>query len=95
MIDAHEGLAIQLGGDIFADLPVAEGVFDIVGVGGRGGVDLQLQGQDDRLELIGPIPGVRANHGGELQIAQVDGVEVPGGRGGRHRRRVSQRVRSD
>ena len=79
MFEAVEYLAVQVGGYVFADFAVAGGLVDVVCRAGGFGVDLELEGDDDGLEFTGAVPGIGANDRGEVQIAEVDGVEFAGG----------------
>ncbi|MCJ1269780.1 hypothetical protein MMC22_009673 [Lobaria immixta] len=76
VVDAGKGPAVQLSDDLFADLAVAEGVPNVIRAAGGAGVDLELDRQHDGLRFIRSIPGIGADHGGQLQIAQVNGVEL-------------------
>lgn len=74
MLEVIESLAVQLRGDFLGHLAIAEGIIDIIGGAGGGGIDLDPDVEDDGLDFVFSAPGIRTDDGGDVEIAEVDGV---------------------
>lgn len=74
MLEVIESLAVQLRGDFLGHLAIAEGIIDVIGGARGGGIDLDPDVEDDGLDFVTSAPGIRTDDGGDVEIAQVDGV---------------------
>ena len=96
MLEVAESLAVQLRGDLLGHLAIAEGIVDVIGGAGGGGIDLDPDVEDDGLDFVFSAPGIGTDDGGDVEVAQVDGVElrrVDGSHGRRGFHRVSRIAR--
>ena len=82
MVDGNEFLAFGCREDVFSHEAIGEGLGDVVGAGGRGGVVCEVEAQDEWLRAwTGPAVG--ANNGVGVEGAEGDGVDTAEGGGGR------------